>query len=179
MIIQETEIGRTDPLSTEARARAERDQQNIHITARQVDAENADTATLNEGEQAARSDLAKAETQRLRAEAALRKQLAAKTEYQNRLQSIVVLKGEIGLASLANSEYQSCITNAASNFETWPFQVGQNNNRFGLWAASFASQISVAREMVLLLPGWIKSAQERLATMEKEAEQFHKTHKLE
>ena len=115
MIIQETEIGRTDPLSTEARARAERDQQNIHITARQVDAENADTGMLNEGEQAARSDLAKAETQRLRAEAALRKQLAAKTEFQNSLQSIVTLKGELGLANQALVEYRACIATAVKN----------------------------------------------------------------
>ena len=179
MIIQETEIGRTDPLSTEARARAERDQQNIHITARQVDAENADTGMLNEGEQAARSDLAKAETQRLRAEAALRKQLAAKTEFQNSLQSIVTLKGELGLANQALVEYRACIATAVKNFETWPFLVSQNGGRFGAWAASFASQISVAREMVLLLPGWIAAAQIRLETLEKETEKFRVTNKLD
>lgn len=180
MIITETvEAGHVDSLAADTRARAERDGQNIHTTARQIDAENADTGTLNEGEQAARSDLAKAETQKLRAEAALRKQLAAKNEYQNRLQSIVTLKGEIGLAEAASAEYRSCITSAASNFSTWPFWVKQSGGRFGGAMRDFATSILTAKELIPLLEPWIESAKKRLASLEKEAEQFRKTNRLE
>ena len=180
MIIQESAVaGHVDPLAADTRARAERDQQNIHVTAHQVDAENADTGTLNKGEQAARSDLEKAKIAKAKAEAALRKQLAAKNEYQNGLQSIVVLRGELGLANLALVEYRACITNAATNFETWPFLVSQNGGRFGAWAAAFASQISTAREMLLLIPDYIAAAQIRLETLEKSTEKFRVANKLD
>jgi chromosome segregation ATPase len=178
MFHEEIKVG-ADPLCNATRARAERDGQNIHTTKKQIDAENADIGTLNSGEKAVRSDLEKAEAQKAKAEAALRKQLAAKNEYQNRLQSIVTLKGEIGLASLANAEYKNCIANAATFFSDWPFQVNRNNGHFGQWSASFASQITTARELVLLLPNWIESAQERLTKLEKETEKFRVANKLD
>ena len=179
-MIHEAEAGKTDPLTGESRQYAfEHGGQNLNQSADELDALAADVSGLSPGMADARKEIARAEAAKEKAEAALRKQLAAKNEYQNRLQSIVTLKDEIGLASLALAEYQSCITSAASNFETWPFQVGQNNGRFGQWASSFALQILVAREMVQLLPDWIAAAQIRLETLEKGTEKFRVANKLD
>ena len=179
-MIHSVEFGKTDPLTGESRQYAfEHGGQNLNQSAAEIDALAADESGLSPGMADARKEIARAAAIREKAEGKLRGQLTAQNSYANQLESIRVLKGEIGLASLALAEYQSCITSAASNFETWPFQVGQNNGRFGQWASSFALQILVAREMSRLIPDWIAAAQIRLETLEKETEKFRATNKLE
>jgi hypothetical protein len=180
MILSEPIPGKQDPLAGLSRKYAEEHGQNIHQAAAEIDAQAADVDSLPAGMRDARKELERADAIREKAEAKLRAQLAAQNEYQNRLQSIVTLKGEIGLAQTALAEFEFTLKNSVTAHEQWPFLTRQSpGGRYGQWAREFALSISTAREMVLLLPGWIDRAAARLTVLENSTLAFKEKNKLQ
>jgi len=176
-MIRETEFGKTDPLGDAAHERAEQTGAGVHTAAKEIDALAADESSLSPGLAAARREIAEADALKVKAEAKLREEIAAANHFVNLLAEIRVLKNDLETASLALREYQSCVSNAAINFQTWPGQV-RGVGHFGAWAREFGVQIATASAMIPLFTDWLPSARERLATLEKEAAAFAKAHGL-
>jgi hypothetical protein len=153
---------------------------NLHAISKELVAQDSDAASCPAGMREAKEALKKADAIKERAEAALREQLQHQTTYANFLDSILVLKSEIGLAQTALGEFEFTIKNSVMAHEQWPFLMRQSSGgRYGQWAHSFCADITTAREMLLLLPGWIERAKTKLAALEKESAAFKEKHKLE
>ena len=175
---RETVFGKTDPLTGEARKYAEEHGGlNIHQAAAEIDALTAPIDGLSKAMCDARREIEQADKAKSRAEAKLREEIAAANQYVNLCAEIRVLKNDIQTATLALAEYESCIANAVTNFQTWPGQV-RGVGHFGAWAREFGVQVCVAKKMIQLFPPWIESAKKRLATLEKETSAFAKLHGL-
>jgi hypothetical protein len=173
-----TPLERTDPLTGEARDYAEKHGGlNIHQAAAAIDAQVAPIDGMSKAMRDARAELDRADAIKVKAEAKLREEIAAANHFVNLLAEIRVLKNDLETASLALREYQSCVSNAAINFQTWPGQV-RGVGHFGAWAREFGVQIATASAMIPLFTDWLPSARERLATLEKEAAAFAKAHGL-
>jgi hypothetical protein len=170
----------TEPLGERVQEHQARKGGNIHAISKELEAQDSDVDSLPAGMRDAKEELKKANALQERAEAKLLTQLQHQTTHKNQIDAIQVLRGEIGLAEAALTEFQFTIKNSVAAHENWPFLMRQSSGgRYGQWAHSFCADITTAREMLLLLPGWIESAKKRLATMEKEAAAFKEKHKLE